>query len=92
MNELEARALLFSAIEGGHSFWSREIYGSSALHVYEKLINGGYDTIKYAQLLTDISSTSADQILTSIQNHGAQFIVPGDVHWPLKVEDHPPVT
>ena len=87
MNELEARALLFSAIEGGHSFWSREIYGTSALLVYEKLVSGGYDTIKYAQLLTDISSTSADQILTSIQNHGAQFIVPGDVHWPLKVED-----
>ena len=87
MNELEARALLFSAIEGGHSFWSREIYGTSALQTYEKLVSGGYDTIKYAQLLTDISSTSADQILTSIQNHGAQFIVPGDVHWPLKVED-----
>ena len=87
MNELEARALLFSTIEGGHSFWSREIYGTSALQTYEKLVSGGYDTIKYAQLLTDISSTSADQILTSIQNHGAQFIVPGDAHWPQKVED-----
>ena len=87
MNELEARALLFSTIEGGHSFWSREIYGTSALQTFEKLVSGGYDTIKYAQLLTDISSTSADQILTSIQNHGAQFIVPGDAHWPQKVED-----
>ena len=87
MNEMEAKAILFSAIEGGHSFWSREIYGSSALHVYEKLINGGYDTIKYAQLISDISLASADQIVTSIENHGAKFIVPGDSHWPVQVED-----
>lgn len=87
MNELEARAILFSSIEGGHSFWSQEIYGSSALSVYEKLTNGSYDTIKFGQLIKEISSLSADQILSSIANSGAQLIVPGDVFWPAKVED-----
>ena len=87
MNELEARTILFSTIEAGHSFWSQEIYGSSALRIYEKLLNGGYDRIKYGPLIKQISSSSADQILTSIESCGAKLIVPGDVFWPVRVED-----
>jgi hypothetical protein len=37
MNELDARAILFSSIEGGHSFWSAEIYGSNAIDIFEEL-------------------------------------------------------
>ena len=35
MNELDARAILFSAIEGGQAFWSSEISTKGALAVYE---------------------------------------------------------
>ena len=41
MNELEARAILFSVIEGGQAFWSSEISTKGALAVYEKLLHGG---------------------------------------------------
>ena len=54
MNEQIARAALFSAIEGGHTFWSREIYSNSAIYVYEKLLNSGYDSIKYEKLITEL--------------------------------------
>ena len=41
MNELDARAILFSLIEGGQVFWSSEISTKGALAVYEKLLRGG---------------------------------------------------
>ena len=47
MNELDARAILFSVIEGGQSFWASEISTKGAVAVYEKLVTGGYDSIKY---------------------------------------------
>ena len=87
MNEHEARAVLFAAIEGGHGFWSQEIYGSSALQVYEKLINGHYDTVKYSQLIKEITSLTTDQVLSAINKSGAHLIVPGDLNWPESVED-----
>ncbi len=43
MNELDARAILFSAIEGGQDFLSSEISTKGALEVYEKLRRGVYD-------------------------------------------------
>ena len=93
MNEREARAILFSAIEGGHNFWSAEIFETSALIVYNKLINGGYDCIKHGALIEEVKSASFDQISTSIQVHGAHLLIPGDSHWPSKVDDltNPPI-
>ena len=31
MKEREARAVLFSAVEGGHPFWAQEIFAQGAL-------------------------------------------------------------
>ncbi len=87
MNELEARAILFKVIEGGHGFWSQEIYGSSALQVITNLKAGKYDSIKYSQLIAEIAATTADAVLTSINQTGASFIIPGDSNWPCKLED-----
>ena len=61
MNEQIARAALFSAIEGGHTFWSREIYSNSAAYVYEKLLNNGYD----------------NELAKNALNHGADLIAFG---------------
>ena len=45
--EIEARARLFDAIEGGSPFWSRQIIEFGAIAVVEKISGGGYDRVKY---------------------------------------------
>ena len=87
MTEQIARAALFSAIEGGHTFWSREIYSNSALYVYEKLLNNGYDRIKYEKLITELKLHSGEQVLERIAQHHVRLIMPCDDDWPIQVND-----
>jgi DNA processing protein len=87
MNELLARAALFSAIEAGHPFWSSEISTKGAVVVYEKLLSGGYDSIKNEKLISTLRHVSADYVLTEIDKYHAQLITPNDDHWPKQVND-----
>ena len=87
MNELFARAILFSVIEGGQSFWSAEISTKGALAVYEKLLKGGYDSIKYEKLLSSLRGINGDQVLSEIDKHHARLITPIDEDWPVQVND-----
>lgn len=87
MKEEIARAALFSAIEGGHTFWSREIYSNSALHVYEKLLNNGYDRFKYEKLIAELKLHSGEQVLERIAQHHVRLITPCDKDWPIQVND-----
>jgi DNA protecting protein DprA len=87
MSELLARAALFSAIEGGHTFWSREIYGNSAEHVYEKLLSSGYDRIKYEKLIAELKLHTGEQVMERIAQFGVRFVTPLDADWPLQVDD-----
>ena len=87
MKEREARAVLFCAIEGGHSFWAQEIYSQGALKTIERLQAGSYDRIKFATLIAAINSTQADQVCEAIEKAGAQLLMPQDPMWPLLVED-----
>lgn len=87
MNELLARAALFSAIEAGHPFWSSEISTQGALVVYEKLLSGGYDSIKNEMLISTLRKISPDQVLTDINAHQARLITPIDEDWPEQVND-----
>ena len=93
MNEREARVILFSAIEGGHSFWAKEIYGSSALNVYNRLLHNGYDSIKYAELISEIKHASFDAISSAVAALDAHILIPGDEFWPHAIEDlvSPPI-
>ena len=93
MNEREARAVLFSAIEGGHPFWSREISTYGAVKVITKLNDGGYDVIKFEKLIHLTATTTSDQVLSAIENTHSQFIVPGDAMWPSAVDElvNPPI-
>jgi len=68
VNEQLARASLFSIIEGGHTFWCAEISTHGALTVYNKLLNGGYDPVKYEKLITALRATSGDKVLTEIDH------------------------
>jgi len=87
MNELDARAILFSLIEGGQAFWSSEISTKGALAVYEKLLLGGYDSIKYEKLISSLRGISGDQVLSEIDKHQARLITPIDQDWPVQVND-----
>jgi DNA processing protein len=87
MNEQLARACLFSIVEGGHTFWCAEISTHGALTVYNKLLNGGYDPIKYEKLITNLRDTNGDKILTEIDKHYARLITPEDDDWPEQLND-----
>jgi DNA processing protein len=87
MNELLARAALFSAIEAGHPFWSSEISTKGALVVYEKLLSSGYDSIKNEKLISTLRQISADQVLAEIDKYQARLITPIDEDWPEQVND-----
>ena len=87
MNELDARAILFSAIEGGQAFWSSEISTKGALAVYEKLLRGGYDSIKYGRLISSLRGITGDQVLSEIDKHHARLLTPIDQDWPVQVND-----
>jgi len=87
MNELLARAALFNAIEGGHSFWSNEIYSHGALAIYEKLMNNGYDSIKFEKLIAELRLHTGEQVMAKISEHHARFLTPLDSDWPLQLND-----
>ena len=87
MNEQLARACLFSVVEGGHTFWCAEISTHGALAVYNKLLNGGYDPIKYEKLITNLRETNGDKILTEIDKLYARLITPDDEDWPEQLND-----
>jgi len=87
VNEHLARVALLSNIEGGHTFWSTEIATHSALFVYNKLLNGGYDSIKYEKLISNLRLTNADKLLSEIDKHYARLITPADEDWPEQLND-----
>ena len=87
MNPLDARLALFSAIEGGHIFWSQEISANGAEYVYKKLNANGYDAIKYGKTIDRLRSANTSEIAKSIENAGAQFITPEMEHWPDQLND-----
>ena len=87
MNELDARAIFFSVVEGGQAFWSSEISTKGALAVYEKLLRGGYDSIKYEKLISSLRGINGDQVLAEIDKHQARLITPIDSDWPHQLND-----
>lgn len=76
MKDIQTRLALFAAIEGGHIFWSQEIatYGSD--HVYKKLIEGGYDGVKFGKTIERLRSVNVKEIAKSIDSAGAIFLTP----------------
>jgi len=86
-NEIIFRVRLFSAIEGGSTFWSREIESKGAGQVLNCVLEGGYDPIKYARTIAKIQKSNADQLLQSICDAGAIFLTPADPAWPKSVQD-----
>jgi DNA protecting protein DprA len=55
--------------------------------VYEKLLRGGYDSIKYEKLISSLRGITSDQVLSEIDKHQARLITPIDQDWPVQVND-----
>jgi DNA protecting protein DprA len=87
MSELAARARLFAAVEGGSSFWSREVFSNSASYVLDRALNGAYDPIKYARTIEKLKLSNTDELLQLIEQSGAIFLTPQDLTWPQSVND-----
>lgn len=87
MNEREARLALFCAIEGGSSFWGREIAQRGVVEIYQRLAARSYDSIKSATIFEKFSQHSATETFAAIAAANGQFLIPGDLNWPTKLDD-----
>ena len=87
MSELISRARLFSAVEGGSTFWAREVFTNGSTYVLDRALTGGYDPVKYARTIEKLRASSADQLLQSISDAQATFLTPADSNWPQSVND-----
>lgn len=93
MKERAQRLALFSAIEGGASFWSREIAERGVTAVFERIKADFYDSIKHAAIVEKMKNFDSAQSFQSIEKTGSHFIIPGDAGWPLRVDEleSPPI-
>lgn len=87
MKKEDAIARLFDAIEGGSPFWSREIYSRGADLVADRILNKGYDPIKYEKVIKRFRSSSAEKVRESIEKIGGYFLTPLDPLWPQNLDD-----
>ena len=93
MKERAQRLALFSAIEGGTSFWTREIAERGVQAVFERIKADVYDSIKHAAIVEKVKNFDSAQSFQSIDKTGSHFIIPGDADWPLRVDEleSPPI-
>jgi DNA processing protein len=87
MKERAQRLALFSAIEGGTPFWTREINERGAQTVYDRIMNKSYDPIKYASAIEKVAAFESAPAFQDIEKHGSTFIIPGDSQWPLRLDE-----
>jgi len=81
-SELDARLILFSAIEGGQVFWTKEINEKGAVDVYGRLISEEYDIKKFAKVIAKARSADLKTIKTQISASKATFLTPLSEYWP----------
>ena len=86
-SEVDARLALFSAIEGGQVFWSREIKEKGAVDVYARLVSEDYDIKKYAKVIAKARSADLKAIKTLLSLSGAVFVTPASDEWPASLND-----
>ncbi len=87
MNETDASLYLFANIEGGHVFWSNQVSELGPLLVYERLLSGKYDRVKYEKLITNLRATKLEEIKESIDKTGSIFLTPQSLDWPTSLND-----
>jgi DNA processing protein len=93
IDEYEARLILFSAIEPGHTGWSQEIQRVGAVTVLNGLLGGEYDPKSCSKLRILIEQTNSDALQTALNESHSEFIYPGHSQWPQQVDQlsNPPI-
>jgi DNA protecting protein DprA len=86
-SELDARLILFSAIEGGQVFWTKEINEKGAVDVYGRLISEEYDIKKFAKVIAKVRSADLKTIKTQISASKATFLTPLSEYWPKSLNE-----
>jgi DNA processing protein len=87
MKERAIRLALFATIEGGATFWSREITERGVQSVFDRIKGNVYDSVKHATIVEKVQSFESTAAFQSIEKLGAHFIIPGDAQWPLRVDE-----
>jgi len=89
MNPLQARAVLFSSIEGGSGYWSDEISAFGPEFVLEKLSAGGYPEDKYSagKIAERVHGRTGEAVLEEVAKSGSIFLTPDDEDWPIQLDD-----
>lgn len=84
---MNKRLALFANIEPATSFWAREVAEKGVDLVFDRLISGRYDAVKYGQLIAKVKEFDSDQSLALISECSAVFLTPEDERWPVRVNE-----
>ncbi len=87
MNVVEARAIMFSCIEGGATFWTREVDALGPIEVVARLRARSYDPVKYEKLMARVAAADPTAILSMIAGSESQFLTPEENAWPIQLND-----
>ena len=95
LTESEARLILFSCIEPADNFWSSEIFQTSALAVFERVINNKYygKRPEFLDLQQKVSMTDLPSLRKELIDSGCTFLTLEDLDWPSGLNDllSPPI-
>ena len=88
MNQ-RAKLRLFSAIEGGSTFWTAQLKQHGADELLERIMGGAYlKQRKSAERVQEqLMTTSAEQLLEEISSCNARFITAESAEWPIQLND-----
>ena len=87
MNLIEARVVLFSALEGGDGFWINEIAKYGPTEVVKKVRTGGYQCIKSERSISKIGTQDPTELLKQIEESKSKFIYSEHPLWPIGLND-----
>ena len=87
MKTRDKRLALFSALEAGSSFWTREIAAQGVDDVFGRVIAKQYDPIKYATIIEKVSSFNVDSAQIQLSSCRSIFLTPEDTDWPLRLDE-----
>ena len=88
MNQ-RAKLLLFSAIEGGSTFWTAQLKQHGADELLERIMGGAYLKQRKSaeRVQKQLMTTSAEQLLEEISSCNARFITAESAEWPIELND-----
>ena len=87
MNSIEATMVLFSALEGGDNFWSKELAELGPVEVVRKVKEGGYDLTKNDKTISKIGVQDPSQLLRRVVESASEFIYKEHPAWPVGLND-----